>query len=1427
MAFAELGKQGYKIELNSFTAESDLKKNKDTVTTINYWLDKVFPNEKDANGNIIKWLTPWCYEIRMDWSHYTAANRASNKIYEDSYVSSWELKNDDNPNVETTLEPASYEAGLEKARPIECVNSNKYNITQTLAETFGVFCVYEYKCDNRGQFIGTYYENIGDGINIAWTGRKVVFYNRAIKTENPLFVDYQNNLTSITRTTDSSELYTKLYVTPVQSETMETGYVSIADTEVNPLLDDFILNFDYLYSKGSITDYQYNYINTYRIELYKINSALKNASPDLESLTIEINDLKAKIATIEKEIGSAQEALSNYQTLRDNDVTNNEVTRDVSNPYSVVFSIDQDCYSAPIRLDGVNPNSISGYKGFKYEDKDKVFPITGSDLIITQSSRRLSLTENNQNFYLLLDEYGFPCEIYASLGNKLFEEGKTSIIYLSLIYSPSNAYSSICDQLEQTISNKMVTRDSLKQILGQEEGVKTGKYKELQDKQDSYDAILESKDALNRKFELIMGPALREGYWTPDTYEDPGQKVEKFDLSGFTVKAPTAGAELIFDSEYFDDEETGYYYDEVSLETKHYYSYIPIKTIYPQWKSQNIEDLVIHLANPEITYTVMTNPLPADKYFVLYDAVKYYFTLSSEQPVGTELELRKINDTLYLYINNVRRATLSTTELDDAKNLTARFEGLNNYLGERLLYNNAGYIFAFIRLGTGSVEPVLLLNDRAINYTKYDTISYSFSDNATTTGLSIITPTSYVLYYPRIIISDSNVNYKSDLFTIEGYEGAYNSETSAKLKRYEDYIILTRGGKPYITLKVKNNNNFSSIIGGKYYLFYQISRANEMLYLDAKEVARENSQPKYSYDLNIANVPDKATFIELGQLVYISDHALGVHAATGYVSGMKLKLDKPQDDELTIQNYKTKFEDLFSTITASSEAMKNNAVAYDIAAAGFTSNGQIQGSVLQTSINNNDISFNFSNTHVQIDNTEGIILTNTVPYMNGVYGQVALRGGGVFLSNSVDETGSRIWSTGITPSGINASLITTGQLDTNSIRVFAGNNLAFQWNAEGIFAYTKDENGAPNLSKYVRYSDKGLQYIDNEHTAVDLGWNGLLISTQGGSTELTGELGLTVYYGQKNEQGSNYAVRLGHFAEDSEYGLRLYKQVVEKGEVIGYTPTLVTSNNGELWLQDQIRVGNIDNGVGLNGTGVAEYDAEGNLTYSPVRFWAGDADKEMAPFLVREDGSFRATNALIEGTIKAYEGVLGGWIINKDSLTSPDEKTTLAAEGDERINVNDKFVVNADGSFVATEANITGTINATSGEIGGLQVEGLADDLKELIGDINTLNAEVVSLNGTLANTSQNFSTTFRVYLYMGNLEIPQEDYAKYHYYWQYADDNYADDSLWESFYGENAAIKYSTEPIYKYEKIIGYPIFVRCIVKPIEEENTEGGEVS
>ena len=93
LAFSELGKVGYKIELSQTIVEQDYEKDPTIRPTLQYWLDKVFPNEKDEEGKIINWLTPWCYEIRMDWSGYLGgAARETTKVYEENYVTDWKLE---------------------------------------------------------------------------------------------------------------------------------------------------------------------------------------------------------------------------------------------------------------------------------------------------------------------------------------------------------------------------------------------------------------------------------------------------------------------------------------------------------------------------------------------------------------------------------------------------------------------------------------------------------------------------------------------------------------------------------------------------------------------------------------------------------------------------------------------------------------------------------------------------------------------------------------------------------------------------------------------------------------------------------------------------------------------------------------------------------------------------------------------------------------------------------------------------------------------------------------------------------------------------------------------------------------------------------------------------------------------------------------
>jgi hypothetical protein len=55
---------------------------------------------------------------------------------------------------------------------------------------------------------------------------------------------------------------------------MDTGYVSIADTTLNPLLDDFILNFDYMYEVGSINALQKAEVEGYKVSTHKLNKKL-------------------------------------------------------------------------------------------------------------------------------------------------------------------------------------------------------------------------------------------------------------------------------------------------------------------------------------------------------------------------------------------------------------------------------------------------------------------------------------------------------------------------------------------------------------------------------------------------------------------------------------------------------------------------------------------------------------------------------------------------------------------------------------------------------------------------------------------------------------------------------------------------------------------------------------------------------------------------------------------------------------------------------------------------------------------------------------------------------------------------------------------------------------------------------------------------
>ena len=1282
LAFAELGKVGYKLELTQDTLELEVEKDNTIVPTINYWLDKVFPSEKDANGRVKRWLTPWCYEVRTE---YYESDRVAGKVYDEEYVNNWNVGSDG------TLTAASYEPTREKARIISCKDSNKYNITQTIAETFELFCRYEYSCDERGSFVKTYTDKAGK----VWTGRKVIFYNRAIKKDNPLIIEYKKNLNSISRESDSSEIYTKLYVSPIASEVMTDGYVSIANSAANPTMDEFILNFDYLHETRAISDYQYRQVEIYKANIRKINEVLADLGPQINGLEVEINDLKAEAAGYESQISSAEEQLATYQKLRDNALTNGVVQKGASNACSVIFSDVGTYRKATLNFEGIVASSINGYAKSDYATK----LFSASDLNIVSSEG----VPSGNNIDLILDDTGFPCALATK---RVFD---SNIVYLELQYSPANKYKKVCENLwleKQGAEAKLTSTNS-----------KVAKLEEkLEALESSYNAKIKEKENINLAFENLMGPALREGYWTPEDYQDPRENfTEDITYSTSSSRVPTTEEPVrncfIFDAIPFENEQLAWTPDNSAADKKKYYKYFSLEGL----GSELTREFQIHLTrNFVFTAKAGGETFVAGNYCILYDNIKYYFALRMTYNVS-EIEIFQRNgdkSQLYIYISTTDGLHIkpdTQTPLANAIDITSKFEGIGTYVGDYVLYENAGFVIAYMNMN-GVVKPVALLNDDDIPYDSY-TGAYLKMNNPEKiiifNSYATENTNKYELCYPRIFLSKDNILYDADTLTIT---------KGNTFEKFTDYSILLRGGKPYITLK-----NFTPYVysaNATYRVSYQVSRANEMLYLDAMQVAKDNSRPRYSYEVELANLPNQLNAIELGQLAYINDHLLGVHAASGYVDEIEYDLSMPKNDRISIKNYKTKFEDLFSTISAQSEAMKVNKVSYDTAASSFTPGGGLLGSVLQSAIAKENPYFDYSTCGVEITKDRGIILTNDRPYANGVFGQVALRGSGIFVSDSIDPiTGRRVWSNAITAGGINASLITTGQLDTNLIRIFSGDQMTFQWNSEGLIAYKQDGITGVDINTFIRYSDKGLQYYKANVTdpIVSLDWNGLTLRNNNGDK--------TVYL---DAQTGNVIISGTIYATSGEIG-----------------------------------------GLKIQNTTLSDLNKTANDAKSDAAAAQGTANDAKSDAKNAKDAADAAQETANDGKTKA-ESIIGGtvsvpWVkstgieINGKNLTVGAEgKLILQSNAGIEVQSGGNIIIKSGGKFTVASNNfaidesgnvaMTGKVVATSGNIGGLEIKNTTlFDLNKTANDANgtandakskaeTANTNITNItNGTTA----------------------------------------------------------------------------------------------
>jgi len=1033
--------------------------------------------------------------------------RRNDTIYEDDYIASWNVNAD-----AQTVTPSSYEKFKEKWRPVDAEKSNIYNLTQTIAETFGVYCKYKYYYDDNYHIIR----------------KEVIFYNNFMKEfDEGAELTYGYGLKKVKRVLDSNDIFTKMIVENVEDADSATGLISILNTPANAMGENYLLNFDYLYETGSITEDQYEAVDSFEKHIGFYNQQLKELESFIIKYQNEINDLNASIA-----------------------ISNNMVTQ-------AQTQIEQSL-SAITALTGTETGSITARGVFArfQEDTDGNYYIKITEKGVVADSTLGVYTKYDYATGNSSNEIAFQNIIFDSNGNieKLTgfnitkEQANSLYAYLTYNYRPQLYYENIINTYLSIMKKQKQELETNEVVLAEIEGY-------FSSAEDNYEQLLSKKQELITDFENLMGPAIREGNWQPGDYKSLySLDVVDFDFSSADLIQEFGDKKVLWDNESFEGELEGYYESGVTQD-KIYYPCIRLdniellkgieESLSPEAEDilrYSYEEIITHTANylyddntniysytaaaifssAESSQTFEAESIEALEEQILNFGIKQ---LTGQEDISkcTSYEIQKVREryglTRYnrkyfnygdnLNLGFIRNTTtseiipvffLDTTDIPESVDIKSNGEfcyrqvEVTNEERENNVQLSTIEDLSDIPMYTDYANS--RVDEKIVELFKFSTLAQPnnlFIDNYNESGWEVV--------YPRIFINNLSLNDN----TIE-LSSLVNSVVK-KWNKYEDYSVLIRDDDYVITFDAETllyswihgkvsveGVNINDVFSTKFNARLQISNAELSIYLDAMEVSKTNAYPQASYEIEIAELNEDfihTAYNRLNQIVHINDWELKFKNVLGYISELTLDLDEPWKDKTVIRNYKTKFEDLFSKIVVSSQQMQANAIVYDRAASAFGTSGLIKNSVLQDSINDGKINLSFLDNKFTIDQINGILAKSD----DGI---LMFNNTGIFSATEKNEDGKWVWNSAITPFGINAGLLKAGTIDTNLIRIYAGDNLRFQMNSEGLFAFRSNEDGTANQNEYVVHNSEGLFLVNkkNDNTLinrVEVSWDGLKI----------------------------------------------------------------------------------------------------------------------------------------------------------------------------------------------------------------------------------------------------------------------------------------------------------------------------------------------
>ena len=438
----------------------------------------------------------------------------------------------------------------------------------------------------------------------------------------------------------------------------------------------------------------------------------------------------------------------------------------------------------------------------------------------------------------------------------------------------------------------------------------------------------------------------------------------------------------------------------------------------------------------------------------------------------------------------------------------------------------------------------------------------------------------------------------------------------------------------------------------------------DLYYFDACKVSETSAFPQVSYNISVLDLSGMQEYqnynFDIGDKTYVEDIEF-----FGYVKDTKRPyqeeviiseiqsfLDSPEKNTIKVQNYKTRFEDLFQRVAAATQALQYHEGKYNRASDAIKEDNTIDGSVLERTLNYNFVLSDAISKEI----TQGgqVIDLNSVSQPNRY---VRLSGLGIQLS----KDGGLKWQTAITADGINADVGVFGSLHTNNLTIYNGDDESFYWDANGITALGSNADGVTQVNKFIRFDKFGIYGHIGENfnhynpmsleeiksnSVFSLTWDGVVLNSL---------------------NNGNY-VRISTKGEES--GTKHGKKIIRAG-----TPK--KNENGELILNTE---------------------EDKFIVYEDGSIKATDG--EFSGKLIAATGDFT-------GKITAEEGEIGGWKISSSGLHTKDKSKGFFSSGDNIFSAGSGFYVtssgelHASGAVIDGDSTFTGTLKGVAGYFSG------------------------------------------------------------------------------------------------------------------------------